>query len=387
MTGHIVADGKSKWKIIIEAGKDPATGKRKRIIRRGTGRKQDAEAIMVQILSELRQGSYVEPNRTTVGAWLNTWLNDYKRIDLRQTTWESYECMARNHIIPAVGALVLQELRPEHLQKLYSDKLKEGKSSRTVRYIHQVIHGALDQAILNKLISGNNVAKLTILPPLDQKEIRVLTPEEQNIFIKHVINHRMGTAFLVLLGTGIRRGEMLGLRWKDVDLESGIMHVRQGIVSVKGGLKVHDPKTKTSKRSFSIPSVLIAMLEKHKSAMQGKGFYGPDRYVFCSTKGSATRPRGFNTTFDSILDKLGIKDVNLHSLRHTFATRMLEEGENLKVLQELLGHAKLSITADTYSHVSPDLKQKAANRMDGILLGNIGTADQDGTKTAPVPEK
>lgn len=373
MTGHVVSDGKGKWKIIIEAGKDPATGKRKRIIRRVKGRKSDAEGIMVQLLSELKGGSYIEPSRITVGEWLDTWLNDYKKIDLRLTTWESYEVMARVHIKPVLGALPLQDLRPEHLQKLYSDKLKEGKSSRTVRYIHQVMHGALDQAIKNKLISGQNVSELTTLPSLEQRQVRAMTPEEQTNFLQHIKDHRLGAAFLVLIGTGMRRGELLGLRWSDVDLNEGIINVRQGVVWTREGIQFNDPKTKKSKRSFSVPQIILDQLKIHKEKMQAEGFFKLDGPVFCSAAGTTILPHNFNKSFLVIRKKLGIEDINIHALRHTFATRMLEAGVSMKEVQELLGHAKIAMTADIYSHVSPELKKASAQKMNDILSGTNDT--------------
>jgi len=358
-----------KYKVIIEAGKDPATGDRKRITKNVNGRKTLAESIMIDIISELKQGTYTEPNKITFGNWLITWLNDYKKLDLRQSTWESYEIQARLHIIPALGALYLQDLRPEHLQKLYSDKLKAGKSSRTVRYIHQVAHGALEQAVKNKLISGQNAAKMTTLPPLDQKEIRAMSPEEQDTFLESIKKHSLSAALLTLIGTGMRRGELLGLRWQDVDLDKGIIQIKQNLVGTKQGLKVHDPKTKSSKRSFSVPQLVLEILNGHKLKMQAKGFYDADNYVFCSNKGNAMIPRNFNRSFTNFINSIGLVGVTVHTLRHTFATRMLEIGVPMRVVQEMLGHAKITVTAGTYSHVSPDLKRDAADKMNDVLKG------------------
>ncbi len=169
MPGHITSVGKGKYRITIEAGRDPITGKRKRIVRMFHGRKPDAQKALDKLIAEYETGSYIEPSKMTMGNWLDVWLNDYKKLDLRPTTWESYEIMSRVHIKPAIGHLRLQDIRPDHLQQLYASKLNEGKSSQTVRYIHAVIHGALDQALKNMIVPFN-VSKAVTLPAHNKKQ-------------------------------------------------------------------------------------------------------------------------------------------------------------------------------------------------------------------------
>jgi len=226
MPGHIESAGKGKWRIVIEAGRDPATGKRKRIVRRVEGRKADAEEILAQLLAELKQGTYIEPSRITVAEWLHTWLHEYKKLKLRPSTWESYEVIIRNHLVPAIGALPLQALRSEHLQKLYNKKAEAGLSAQTIHHIHKVVHGALKQAVKNKLVQ-HNVSEAVTLPKIKRREIRTLTPEEQAKFLGVLGGDRLGTTFLMLLGTGMRRGELLGLRWEDVNLDEGTVFIRR----------------------------------------------------------------------------------------------------------------------------------------------------------------
>src|SRR5690554_8058713 len=156
MTGRIIELIKGKkYQVIIEAGKDPKTGKRKRIKRTVNGRKTEAENLLLELTMSLRQGTYIEPKSIAVSEWLDTWLNDYKKMDLRQTTWESYADIIRLHIKPEIGAMKIQDLRPEHLQKLYKEKKESGLSSRTVRYVHSIMHAALKQAVKNQLILRN----------------------------------------------------------------------------------------------------------------------------------------------------------------------------------------------------------------------------------------
>jgi len=373
MKGHIEQVEKGKYRVVIECGRDPATGKRKRIVRRVEGRKADAEAVLEQLKAELRQGTYVEPSKMTVAEWLHTWLHEYKKLELRPSTWESYEVIIRNHLVPAVGAIPLQDLRTEHLQKLYNDKIKAGLSAQTVHHIHKVIHSALDKAVETRKIP-HNVSEAVTLPPIRRKEIQTLTPDEQERFLAAIREHRLGPAFLLLLGTGMRRGELLALQWQDVDLKKGLVHIRRGLTYVRGQFVFQEPKTEKSKRIIPLPNAVIEALLDHQYKTIAEGNFGPDKPVFCTQTGNYYLPRNFNRAFYRICQKAGI-DKNLHALRHTFATRLLEQGENLKVVQEILGHAKISTTADIYSHVTQEIKKRAVMKIDEIL--------RNGTKMAP----
>lgn len=368
MSGHIRPAGPGRYRVVVEAGRDPATGRRKRIVRMVKGRKSQAEELLAKLISDLSRGDYVEPSRVTFGSWLDTWLNEYKRLDLRPTTWESYEIMARVHLKPALGAVYLKDLRPEHLQKLYNEKLKSGLSPRTVRYIHHVACSALKQAVKNQLIL-RNPAEATTLPAEKKRQVRALTQDEEKRLLRVLSEDRLGPAFLVLLGTGLRRGELLALQWRDVDFEAKTLRISKGLVRTGDGLKIQDAKTEKSNRIVPLAPALVEVLKEHRKKMFEEGNYGLDRPVFCTRNGTHIVPRNLNRKFDQILRRAGIEDVTLHSLRHTFATRLLELGENLKVVQELLGHARIAVTADTYSHVSQDLKRQAVEKIDRILRG------------------
>lgn len=374
ITGHIKEVNKGYYRIVLEVGKDPVTGKRKRLIRYFHGRQKEAEEYKAQLIADLSRGEFVEPSKITLGEWLDTWLNEYKKNKLRFTTWGSYETTIRIHIKPSLGNIQLKDLRPYHLQQLYNKKLAEGLSSRTVRYIHTIIHGALRQALKNGLIA-TNVSEATTPPTIKKKEAPVFTPEQQQTFISALEGDRLEAAFLVLLGTGIRRGELLGLQWQDIDLKKAVLNIRQGLVFYRGELVIQEPKTKKSRRSLPLPGIVIDSLKKHRENMMAEGNYRKDQFVFCTQEGTPIIPRNFNRKFYQLREKAGLEKINLHALRHTFATRLLEAGENLKVVQELLGHTQITTTADTYSHVSQDLKRQAAEKMNDIL--------QTGTKMAP----
>lgn len=375
MSGHIKQISKGKWQVVVEAGRDPATGKRKRIKRTIKGREQDAELLLAKLQVDYKEGNYVEPNRITVSEWLKTWLNDYKKMDLRPNTWESYETIVRVHITPVIGALYLQELRPEHIQKLYNKEVENGKSPQTIHRIHAVLHSALRQALKNRIIIYNPAEAVT-LPKSNKKEVKALSREEQERFLNVLNEDRLGTAFLMLLGTGMRRGELLALTWQDIDLKNNTVTIKRDMVYTKNGLVFQEPKTKKSKRIIPLSKTVAEALKRHKENMFAEGNYDTDKPVFCTTKGTYIIPRNFNRKYYKLRQKAGIENVNLHALRHTFATRLLEAGENIQVIQKLLGHSKISTTTD-YSHVSLEMEKKAIQKIDDNLHGTNWAPKKD----------
>lgn len=359
------------WCSQITIGRDPKAGKEKRVTFYGKTRQEAADKLN-KALNDVKQGTFVEPTKLTVGEWLDTWLEDYKKLELRLTSWERYKGLSDNHIKPAIGSIVLKDLRPQHLQQLYNEKVKEGLAPATIRKIHNVIHAALNQALKNQLVV-RNVSEATTLPSTGKREVGSLTPEEMDYFLNVVAEDRLSAAFVCLLGTGLRRGELLALTWQDVDLAEGVIHVRRGLVRTKEkGLIFREPKTVKSRRSIPLPDDVVASLKAHKVRQNQEKLllglaYQDSGLVFCSEVGTPIEPRNFNRKFYQLREKAGIEGVNLHSLRHTYATRLLEAGESLKVVQELLGHSKIAMTADIYSHVSPELKREAVAKLNGTL--------------------
>ncbi len=373
-----------KYQVIVEAGRDPKTGKRKRIKRTVNGRKTEAEDLLLELTLSLRQGTYIEPKSIAVSEWLDTWLNDYKKMDLRQTTWESYADIIRLHIKPEIGAMKIQDLRPEHLQKLYKEKKESGLSSRTVRYVHSIMHAALKQAVKNQLIL-RNPTEATSPPKMEQREITAMTKKQMDAFLSELDNtrykrtKRIAPAFKVLLGTGLRRGELLGLRWRNIDFQTNTITIEQGLVATKGSKKTYqEPKTDQSKNEIPMSDYVAAVLQGHWLQMTFEGHADPDMPVFCTKNGDPILPRSLNRTFEALRRRAGIENVNLHALRHTFATRLLEKGVQLKEIQELLRHTRLSTTADIYTDVSHTMKQDAVNKLNDDLF-------QNGPKMAPNP--
>jgi len=347
--------------------------------------REEVNQKLIKTLSEIQQGTFVEPAKITVGKWLDTWLKEYARPHIRPSTWQNYEMVIRVHINPAIGGFQLKQLQPAYLQKMYNDLREHGRvdkqgglSPRTVRIIHTVMHASLKQALKEGLVA-RNVAEATTLPRQQKKELRVLTLEEEQRFMNSVANDRLGAAFLLDLATGMRLGELLALRWQDVNLKEGVIRVRQALSRVKvpdgptkTALIFQEPKTAKGKRSIPLPEWATAALKAQKARQaQDKLLMGQDyqdnALVFATEEGKPIEPRNFTRTFYQLRKKARLpENVNFHALRHTYATRLLEANEHPKVVQELLGHSQISMTLDTYSHVLPELKQSAAAKLNNL---------------------
>jgi len=359
-----------KWIGQVTIGTNPDTGNPKRKSVYGKSRPEVKEK-MRELQLEYSKGIDLQA-QYTFGEWITTWMEDYKKMDVRLTTWENYSISVETHIIPTLGHIQLRELKTNDIQRLYNKMRREKKAAATIRRNHQIIHGCLEQAVNNKLISWNP-AKSTKLPKLDARKIRALTPEEMDRFLEVLNEDRWGAAFLLSLGAGVREGELLGLRWQDVDMENATIMINQALARTKSkGLIFDKPKTEESVRLIPLPADIFEAIKKHrvreiqKNLAMGKQLKEKD-LVFCTYKGTPIGPRNYQRKFSKMKEKAKIpEDVNLHALRHTYATRLLEEGADLRSVQELLGHADIS-TTQIYTHVSPDMKRKAVDKLNGLL--------------------
>ncbi|HHY38981.1 MAG TPA: site-specific integrase, partial [Clostridia bacterium] len=269
MKGSIRKTGKQSWEIRVDVGKDPSTGKRrqKSISIRGT--KKEAERKLAEIICQLESGSFVEPAKMTFGEYMERWLRDYVGMTVRETTRESYETLVRTHIVPALGHIPLSKLSPVHLQEFYARALENGRkdgrgglSTRTVRYIHGLIHEALDRALKQGIVA-RNVADAAEPPRESKREIRPLKEEEVARLLAEIRDMRLLVPVTLAVLGGMRRGEVLGLRWEDVNLSTGEVYVRQSLDRItKKGLVVGEPKTARSRRRITLPPSAVEVLKK-----------------------------------------------------------------------------------------------------------------------------
>lgn len=366
-------------------------GRPKRVFFYGKTRQEVADKLC-NALNDLRRGTFVEPGKLTVAEWLDIWLTEYKRPSIRPTTYDSYEMIVRCHLKPAIGSLKLKELRPEHLQRLYNEKAKGGLSNTSVRYIHAVIHQALEQAVKNQLVV-RNVSEATTLPMPKKKEIRPLTLDQVKRLFQAVEEERLFPAIYLELNTGLRRGELLALRWRDIDLKVGTLSVRQGLVRVgnrdaKEGeprtkLIFQEPKTAPSRRTIPIPEDALAELKRWRAKQAQEKLllgeaYQDNGLVFCTEDGKPIEPRNFTRRFEAMLKRANLPRIRFHDARHTFATILLELGEHPKVVQQILGHSRIAMTLDIYSHVSLDMERRATARLNEVLRKEKAPSTMEG---------
>lgn len=370
--------GKESWLITIERGRD-GSGHRMRDHHTVHGTRRDAEREHVRLLRDLNAGSYVDPSRETVGAFLQRWLRDHVKHTVAPQTYERYEQIVRLHLEPGLGAVLLVKLRPRDVVAAEASWREAGLASRTVLHHHRVLHDALQQAVRWQLLASNPVAAVTP-PRAEKKEMRALDVEQARHLLDALKGSRYETAVLTLLYTGLRVGELLGLRWTDLDLPTGRLSVQQTAQRVTGaGLVFRPPKTHRSRRAITLPAPVVDRVRAHRAEqLEVRLAAGPawqtSDLVFVDALGRPIYENGLRRAFYDVLASAGLPRVRLHDLRHTMATLMLSQGEHPKVVSERLGHATVAITLDLYSHVLPGLQAAAADRLAAALAGSSATS-------------
>jgi len=372
MRGHITKRGKDSYTIVLDLGRDPETGKRKQQWVSVKGTKKDAEKRLSELLSQLDNGIYVQPKKTTLADFLEMWLNEYAKNNLSPRGFERYSGIIRKHLIPDLGKVTLTLLKPEHLQKHYAAKLNDGLSSRTVRYHHALIHVALQTAVKWGLVS-RNVADAVDPPRFRRIEMQTWDEEEVNQFLEGAKESPYYSLFYTALFTGMRRSEILALRWQDVDCIYCQIYVNRSLHQLKNGSFIFtQPKSAKSSRTIALTPSTILMLREYQEKqklereMLGTSLADGD-LVFSNLEGKPLRPNTITRAWTTLAAKCGLKVIRLHDARHTHASLMLKQGIHPKVVQERLGHSSIQMTIDTYSHVAPGIQEAAAKRFDEIL--------------------
>lgn len=357
MRGHVQRrNGRYRAQVYIGRGPDGKPKYRNKTF----DRKRDAEAWLGRIIQEIEGSIWMDAADMTVGQWLHHWLDHYVRGRLAPKTVESYEIIACAHLIPALGHIRLPKLRGQVVQSYYSQALKsgnkltgEGLSPRTVLHHHTCLHKAMRDAVRAGYIAVNPVDMAVPPKPID-KEIRPYTPHELQRILAAARSTSYYLPVAVGIHTGMRRGEVLGLQWGDIDFERGVIHVQRSMEQGKGPvIRLKDPKTAKSRRSVPIPELLLSELT---GIRQGKP---DDALVMVWPDGSPITPLKLSHMFAYIRGRAGLAHGTYHTLRHSYATILLTRGVNPKVVQELLGHSTITTTMNTYSHVVPALLAQA----------------------------
>jgi integrase len=345
------------------------TGPKRKTLYGKTRREVDEK--LTKAKADRDTGFVFDADNITLGNYLDRWINDSVRDTVRQRTWERYEQIVRVHIKPALGRVKLKNITPTHARALYREKLDTGLAPRTVNYVHTTLSKALKDAVADGLITRNPASSVKAPRP-KKKEIRPLSSEQAKVFLEAVRGDRFEAAFVVALHCGLREGEILGLNWSDVDLDAGTLQVRRTLSEALAGHLFEPPKNGKG-RSVKLTARAVEALRNHLTRQIEEIERLGDRYrdqglVFPSQVGTPMNAKNLTArSFKPLLKRAKLPNIRFHDLRHTFATLMLQNGEHPKVVQEMLGHATIAITMDTYSHVLPNMQRDAVDRL-GVLL-------------------
>jgi integrase len=329
-------------------------------------------------LQEQQQGTLPTGPKQTLRQYLEYWLEELHKPTIRLSSYVKYRRLIHIHILPALGQVPLQKLAPQQVQSFYKQKSDAGLSPKMVNSIHGVLHKALDHAVRWKLVSGN-VCDLVSPPRLVKREIQPLSAEQAKRLLEVARGHRLETLLVLAITTGMRRGELLALRWQDIDFEHHSLQVRRTVdfFAGYGGYVESEPKTAKGRRMIALPPFVIEALRQHRvEQLEVRLKAGADweehDLVFTGLRGNYLNPRYILKLFAQVLRGADLPHLRFHDLRHSAATLLLGMGVHPKVVQEILGHSHIGMTMDTYSHVLPSVQKEAMEKWGDIFGDTTG---------------
>lgn len=363
----------------------------------GKTRKEVKEKL-TRVLHEQQQGTLVTSGPQTVEQFLTDWLENTHKRHVRPRTYERYREAVYLHIIPFLGKHQLQKLTVQHVQRFYTKKEDEGLAPATIIYYHSVLHNALDTAVKRELVV-RNVCDLASPPHRKRFEIQPLSGEQAQKLLAAIHGHKWEALFSLAIATGLRRGEILGLKWQDISLTTGTLQVRRILSRVPTDTPKREhvyveaePKTQKSRRNVVIASFALEALKRHyerqqeTKLMSGENWQEHD-YVFCTLVGTHLSPNHVIDEFKKLLKKAELPDIRFHDLRHSAASLLLTAGVHPKIVQEILGHTQIGMTMDIYSHVLPGMQEDAMNKLHDALQKKNEDDEDDGLAGAGVRSK
>lgn len=400
MRGYTAKKGNRYYAVIYE-GVDPVTGKERRRWYPAGPRKADAEKLVTELVKRHNDGEYRSPDRLTFGEYLTERWLPVQRSRLKSTAFSSYQNNIRLHVLPTLGRVPLAKLTPDQLDSLYAQLLESGRRNKSkkgrtglaassVQYVHRIIRKALNDAVRKGLIP-RNPALLADPPKRDSArktkrydEMQVWTAPQLQTFLRLVDRQRLAPALILTAHTGMRRGEVAGLRWADVDFDAKLIHIRQAIVVVEYGIEFTDLKSENGERTIDVNDDVIRALQAcrrrqaEERLLLGAGYEDHD-LVFARADGTPTHPETISGTFERLVERSDLPRIRFHDLRHTHATLLLKAGVPIKVVSERLGHATASFTLDVYGWVLPGMQAEAAATFSRLMATPpAGDAEADG---------
>jgi len=376
--GNIRKRKDGRWEGRYTAGHD-ANGKA--IYKNVLGKTQaEVKEKLKRAIEENKGLDIVKAGQYTLGQWMDVWFENYAKLKVRPSSHQTYKGYINNHIKPYVGSIPLSKLTSLDLQKLYKMLLTEGRidriesknqpkglSAKTVRNINQIISSALNLAKEQKLLASNP-AEACALPRVEHREMKTLPVEQLTSFLREAKETGVYEMYYIELATGLRRGELLGLKWQDIDMVNGTIRVQRQVARIDGEIVEAPLKTKNSYRTVSIGPDAIEVLKEQKKKV------GDSEYVFPSPNGGPISPDSVLNMLHRVLERAGLPKIRFHDLRHTFATLALQNGVDIKTVSGMLGHFSAGFTLDTYAHVTTSAQREAANTMGNVLSGAAQSA-------------
>ena len=365
-----------RWEGRYTAGHDSETGKP--IYRNVLGRTQSE--VKEKLKTAIKATQSLDSSKTgqyTLGQWMDVWYENYAKIKVRPSSHQTYKGYIENHIKPNIGDIPLEKLTTLDLQRLYKTLLANGRvdrleskgqpkglSPKTVRNIHQILSSALKLAQEQRIIL-TNPAEGCALPKVEHREMKTLPVEQLQSFLREAKDSGVFELYYLELATGLRRGELLGLKWEDIDLEHGDLRVRRQIARINGKVVEAPLKTKNAYRTLPLAEDTISILNEQKKKV------GSSPWVFPSATGGPISPDSVLHMLHRVLIRAGLPEVRFHDLRHSFATLALQNGVDIKTVSGMLGHFSAGFTLDTYAHVTTSAQKAAANTMGKLLSGSV----------------
>ena len=371
--GSIFQRKDGRWVARVDLGYQNGRRQRKDMFGRT---RRDVQQKLAAAQRAVQDNLPIPAERQRFGAFLTAWLEDVARPNLRPRVFVRYRELLTLHAIPTLGARPLAKVTPQDMQALYRVKLEEGLAPRTVGHLHRVLHRALADALRWGLVA-RNVCDAVKPPKVQAQEMRALSPNEARQLLTAAAGDPLQALYVVAVTVGLRQGELLGLKWADVDLDAGRLQVRRSIARVNGqGWIEQEPKSAKSRRSVALTRLAVESLYRHRRRQlerRVKALAWEDNgFVFANEVGRPLTPQNLTQrSFLPLLERAGLPRVRFHDLRHTAATLLLAQGVHPKVVQEMLGHSTVSLTLDVYSHVTPTLQSEAAEKMQAVLAGGV----------------
>jgi integrase len=383
MKGSLRRRGKESWELKFDAGKDPQTGRRRIEYRSFRGTRKEAEAKLIELVAQIGKGEYVALTKMTLGDYVAARINHWATVGqissedgISPTTAERYRHLLRLQIDPHIGSIALQKLKPFDLETWHTKLAASGLSARTIGHAHSILVKALDEAQKNEMVI-RNVAKIQAAPTAESTEAIILSPDQVKA-LPHLLHDHdlLQPVAITALHTGLRRGELLALRWGAVDLERGTLRVVQSLEQLQDGtLRFKVPKTRAGRRDISLPTIVIDTLRDHRRQQLelrlqlGLGKLPDDALVFQNIDGSPRSPKAVSIMWARFAEKIGAPDVTFHNLRHTHASMLIDAGVDVVTISKRLGHSSPTVTLEVYAHRFQQSDSKAAAAINAALGG------------------